>query len=124
MNLINKEFDNELFNNTFFRQNEIYKADIYKKDDYYNIVLDLPGFKKEDISIDYDNGYISVFASKNEEINDMTFIHKERFYGEYKRTFYVGCCVEDNINASYQDGTLIIRLKKINESNKTSIKID
>lgn len=116
MNLINR---NELFNDSFFKRNDLFKADIYEKDNLYKIVLDLPGFKKENISAEYSNGYLNIIAIQDNEMNDDTnFIHRERFYGEYKRTFYVGCINENKVNAKYQDGILIIDLEKQNESNR------
>lgn len=122
MNLINKSFSNDLFNNSFFKETDVFKADIFEKDNVYKIILDLPGFKKENINIDYDNGYVTVIASKHDEKTDETkFLHRERFYGEYKRTFYVGCVIEDNIKAKYENGILTINLEKKNESNRKKI---
>lgn len=119
MNLINKNFSNDLFNNSFFKETDVFKADIFEKDSIYKIVMDLPGFKKDNIKIDYDNGYITVLASKQDEkTTDTRFLHRERFYGEYKRTFYVGCVIEDSIKANYENGILTINLEKKNENNR------
>lgn len=117
MNLINRNLNNDLFNNSFFKENDIFKADIYEKDNLYKIILDLPGFHKENITIDYSNGYITITASKKDEFNeDTNFLHRERFYGEYKRTFYIGCVNENSIKAKYQNGILSINLEKQNAS--------
>jgi len=110
MSLINK--NSSLFNNVF-EENNIFKADIYEKNDDYKIVLDLPGFEKDNIRVEYCNGYLNVRAILKDDSKDKTnFLHRERFYGEYKRTFYVGCTNEDDIRAKYQNGLLVITLKK------------
>lgn len=119
MNLINKKLNNDLFTSAFFKEPDIFKADIFEKDNLYKIILDLPGFDKKDINVDYDNGYITVLASTQEEnIETTKFLHRERFYGQYKRTFYVGCIVEDSIKAKYENGILNITLEKKNENNR------
>lgn len=106
---------------------DMMRTDIYEKDGVYHLEMDLPGFSKDNIQIDYDNGYITVEA-KIEESNEEKgeYIHKEKFYGEYKRSFYLGDIKEEEIKAQYQDGILKLTLpKQVEQPNtKKQIQID
>ena len=111
------------------RRDNNMKCDIYEKDDLYNIVLDVPGFSKEDISIEVDDGYLTVTASKKDEVNESdkskNYIRRERVFGKYERSFYVGDLEEDKIRAEFKDGTLKISLPKKKEiENKKTIEIE
>lgn len=123
----NDFFDSlDIFDSSFFNNN-IMKSDIYEENGNYIIETDLPGFKKEEINIDLDNKYLVISASKKEEkdIKDK-YIKKERYYGEYKRSFYVGDVREENVKASYNDGILKISFPKteVETTNKKQISID
>jgi HSP20 family protein len=103
------------------KQNYIMKSDIYEKDGKYVIETDIPGFKKDDVSIDYDDGYITITAKKEEVIEDDTnYIRRERHYGESTRSYYVGNINENEINAKFENGTLKIMVPK--EEIKSSVK--
>lgn len=97
------------------------KADIYEDKTRYNIDIDLPGFKKENIKVIYENGYLTVNAIKEElkELKD-NYIRRERFYGEVKRNFYIGEKQEAEIKATYKDGILNISFPKEENSKKNS----
>ena len=118
MNLISRDFFDDafgLFDNYTFKSN-IMKTDISIKDNNYIMKVDIPGFKKDEISINYDNGYITISAIKeNTKEENEKYIRKERYYGEYKRTFYIGKINQENIKASYNDGTLCITYPKEEE---------
>lgn len=90
------------------------KCDIYEKDGSYHIEADMPGIDKKDLSVEYDNGYLTVKAVKEdkEETNDKNFIRKERFYGSMERRFYVGDIKEDEISANFENGVLKIEIPK------------
>ena len=91
------------------------KCDIYEEDGKYKVEMDIPGFKKEDIKLDCDNGYLTIKAenNRNNDVKDgKKYIRKERSYSKYERSFYLGDCDEDNIDASYKDGTLYITIPK------------
>lgn len=113
-------FDDTLFNNN------IMKTDIYESDNNYTLEIDLPGLKKENITIDYNNGYLIISASKESmSENNKKYIKKERFYGKYTRSFYIGEYDENDIKASYSDGILIINYPKEKQKNdKKQINID
>ena len=102
------------------------KCDIYNVNDKYHIEMDLPGFKRDDINIEFNHGYIRVLASKkdNSEENGKTYIKRERTFGIYKREFYVGNVDYSKIFAQYKDGVLFIEvLKGDDENDKKTIEI-
>lgn len=96
---------------------KIMKTDVEENETGYLIRMDLPGFEKENIQIDLNEGYLTVAASKtssNEE-KDRTgkYIRKERFEGSCKRSFYIGDYAnEENIKASYNNGVLSLDIPK------------
>ena len=120
------EFDlfDEMFSDPFFMNNgesKLMKTDIKEKKDKYVLSIDLPGYDKDCIKIDIDNGYITVHAKTNhheEEKEEGKYVRKERYMGECSRSFYVGDDVkEDDIKASFKNGTLHIEIPK-HEENK------
>ena len=91
------------------------KCDIFEKDGNYNVVMDIPGFKKEDINIECDNGVIKISCEKKEEENeedDKKYIRKERVYEKCERSFNFGDIKEDEIEAEFIDGTLKLVIPK------------
>ena len=106
------------------------KCDIYEKDDAYHLEMDVPGFDKKDVQIEIDdNDYLTITAEKssenNEEDDDKNYIRKERNYGKYQRSFYVGGIDKDNIQANFENGILKISMPKKEEekSSKKTIEI-
>ena len=65
---LNDYFD--IFNNTYNKEKEYMKTDIYEKDNKYILETELPGIKKENIKINYENGYLTISASKNSLSNN------------------------------------------------------
>lgn len=102
----------------FNSNNNSMKCDVYEKDDAYNIEVDVPGFKKEDINIDVDNGYLTIKASKHfdETEKGKNYICRERRYGKFERSFYLGDLKTDDVEASFENGTLKIKVPKVEES--------
>lgn len=90
------------------------KCDIYEKEDAYHIELDIPGFDKNDINIECDNGYLTVSATKEQENKEekKNYIRRERSYGKYQRSFYIGDVETDNVKAEFKHGTLKIIVPK------------
>ena len=90
----------DLFNNPFFTKSEssMMKTDIKEHDNCYDLMIDLPGVKKEDIKAELNDGYLTVSAesntSKDEKDDNGKYICRERYSGSYSRSFYVG----DNAN--------------------------
>jgi HSP20 family protein len=111
MNLITRDpFFGSLFDDfgDFKLKNNIMKSDIYEEDKNYVIEIDVPGFKKEDVCVDYEDGYLTITAKQEEEKNEdsKNYIKRERHYGEMSRSYYIGEIEEDKINAKFKDGTL------------------
>ncbi len=102
------------------------KCDIYESGENYHIDIDVPGFDKNDIKIEVDNGYLTISASKtNEESDDRNYIRKERIYETCERSFYIGDLDISDIKANFKDGMLkIVVPKKEVESSKKIIEID
>ena len=105
------------------------KCDIFEKKGNYYIEMDIPGFDKKDISIEVKDNYLTITAIKNSEVNDedseKNYIRRERVYGKYERSFYVGDLDEEKINAEFVNGTLkIVVPKKEKVENKRVIEIN
>lgn len=108
---LNDYFD--VFNNPYQKEREYMKTDIYESDGRYYLETDLPGIKKDNIKITYDNGYLTINAEKKFlSSNPETYIRRERFYGEIKRSFYIGIKKESDILAKYKEGVLTISFSK------------
>ena len=117
---LNDYFD--LFDRNYSKEKEYMKTDIFESNNKYVIEIDLPGIKKEDIKINYENGYLTIKASKTIlTSNPNTYIRRERFYGEIKRSFYIGIKKETDIKASYKEGILQISFPK-EDIQKNSLK--
>ena len=101
------------------------KCDIYEKDGNYHIEMDVPGFDKKDISIEANDGYLTITAEKNsEEEENKKYIRRERVYGKVERSFYLGDLDQDKIDAEFKNGILnIVVPKKEETSNKKRIEI-
>ena len=93
------------------------KTDIKEKKDGYELEMDLPGFKKDEISASLENGYLTISASKgldkDEEKKDGKYIRKERYAGAMSRSFFVGeDLTQEDIKAKYEDGILKLSVPK------------
>ena len=115
------DFENEFFG----RKNPLYgkhsknmmKTDIRETDNSYELDIDLPGFKKEDIDVTLENGYLTISTSKgidkDEKDNDGKYIRRERYSGSMSRSFYVGEGItHEDIKAKYEDGILKLSMPK------------
>lgn len=107
----------DLFDDVFpgneFRTTPAIKTDILEKDGNYILDMEMPGYKKEDISVELKRGYLAISASRNtnkeEKDKKGNVIRQERFSGTVSRQFYVGNGVtEEDIKASYDNGELKI----------------
>ena len=97
------------------------KTDIQEHDDGYTLEMDLPGFKKEEIQIELNNGYMTISAAKglDEDEKDKKsgkYIRRERYTGSCQRSFYVGEDVtEEDIKAEFKHGILKLFVPKKEE---------
>ena len=95
------------------------KTDIQEHEDGYTLEMDLPGFKKEEIQIELNNGYMTISAAKglDEDEKDKKsgkYIRRERYTGSCQRSFYVGEDVtEEDIKAEFKHGILKLFVPKV-----------
>lgn len=99
------------------------RTDIKENDGGYELTIDLPGFKKDDVQAELKDGYLTINAQTQGESEDKdeqgTYVRKERFSGKCSRTFYVGDDVEqDDIKAKFEDGVLKVDVPKKQEQPK------
>ena len=119
------DFFDDFFKDPFFDTGDssIMKTDIKEKDNNYELEVDLPGYKKEDIKMHMEDGYLVINAKTNKENNekdkDGKYIRKERFFGECSRSFYLGNDIkEEDIKANFNNGTLSIEVPKKSQIEK------
>lgn len=91
-----------------------FRTDVSDSGDAYKLEAELPGFKKEDISIEIENGLLTISAERKSESeeNKPDYIRRERSYGSFKRRFDLSDIDADAIEASYADGVLTLNLPK------------
>ena len=127
------------FEEEFFgRKNPLYgkhaknmmKTDVRETDGTYEVDIDLPGFKKEDISVSFENGYLTVSTNKtldrDDKDKDGKYIRQERYAGSMSRSFFIGKNIpKEDIKAKYEDGVLRLSVPKkdikVIENNTISI---
>ena len=93
------------------------KTDVREKEDGYEIDMDLPGFKKDQVELTLENGYLTVTANKgfdkDEKDKQGRMIRQERYVGSMQRSFYVGDnMTEEDVKAHFEDGVLHLNLPK------------
>ena len=96
----------------------VMKTDVREHDDSYEVDMDLPGFKKEDLKLDLQNGYLTVSASKSLNKDEKAeksgkLIRQERYSGSMARSFYVGDeMTEEDVKAKFENGVLKLVIPK------------
>ena len=119
-------FDAPVEKRFFGKKNPLYgkhaknlmKTDVREKKDSYEVDIDLPGFKKDEIKLELENGYLTISAAKGldkDETDKKTgkYIRRERYAGSCQRSFYVGKDVtEEDIKASFKHGILKLTILK------------
>ena len=92
------------------------KTDVRETENSYELDIDLPGFKKDEIHVDLKDGYLFIQASKsldrNEQNQEGKYIRQERYSGACSRSFYVGDIKPNEVSAKYEDGILKLSLPK------------
>ena len=140
--LIDDLFDNDWFDDKEFKNVEkklyghraknVMNTDVKETEDGYELEMDLPGFKKEEVSVELNNGYITIRAAKGldedeKEKKTGKYIRRERYSGSCERSFYVGEEItQQDIKASFKHGILKLDIpkkeaKKIEQNNFISI---
>lgn len=100
--------------------NGIMRTDVKENDNGYELDIDLPGYKKENVTAELKDGYLMIRAEnksdKEEKNEDGKYIRRERYYGSCSRSFYVGDDVtQEDIKAKFEDGILKISVPKKEE---------
>lgn len=97
------------------------KTDVQEHEDHYEVDIDLPGFKKEELSLELKDGYLMITAAKGldkDETEKKTgkFVRRERYAGSLSRSFYVGEDMkQEDIHAKYENGVLMLSLPKLDK---------
>ena len=140
--LIDDLFDDDWFDDKEFKNVEkklyghraknVMNTDVKETEDGYELEMDLPGFKKEEVSVELNDGYITIRAAKGldedeKEKKTGKYIRRERYSGACERSFYVGEEVtQQDIKASFKHGILRLdipkkEVKKVEQNNFISI---
>lgn len=133
------DFDNffDTFKEPFFRGalsslhdfnfNPTFKVDVKDLGSSYELTAELPGFKKEDISLDYENGYLTIAAKseeqKEEKSDGENYLHRERCFGSVSRSFYIDDVDSAKTSAEFKNGVLKIELPKLVKTEEKTKKI-
>ena len=131
-NLFDEFFGNAFDNDFWSTQNPLYgkraknlmKTDVKEHDDHYEVNIDLPGFKKNEISLELKEGYLVINAAKGldkdgENKKTGKFVRRERYAGSMSRAFYVGENLkQEDIHAKYENGVLKLNIPKAEEAKK------
>ena len=95
------------------------KTDVKECKDHYEVSIDLPGFKKDEITVDLKDGYLTVAAAKgldkDEQSEDEKYIRRERYAGSCQRSFYVGDVHPEDIKGKFESGVLTVSVPKMQE---------
>ena len=106
------------------RANQVMKTDVKELKDGYEVTIDLPGFKKDEIKLELENGYLTISAAKGldkDETDKKTgkYIRRERYAGNLSRSFYIGEGVkQEDIKAAFKNGILSITVPKEDKTAK------
>ncbi len=105
------------FDDSFFKGENNVKSDVFEKDGKVFVEIEAPGYSKDNVNISIDKGELSVtFEKKDEEEENKKYLHRERkSYSKVTRTFYLGDVNEEEINANFKNGILVITAPKNKE---------
>lgn len=123
-NLLDEFFDEPWEKSLFGTRNPLYgkhaknlmKTDVKETGDHYEVDIDLPGFQKDEISVELQNGYLTIQAAKgldrDQKDQEGRYIRQERYSGQCSRSFYVGDIRPEDVTASFEDGILRLTFPK------------
>ena len=98
------------------REKNLMKTDVKESDSGYELEMDLPGFKKEDVKVSLENGYLTISASKEsgDEKENGKYIRRERYSGTCQRSFYIGEEIgQEDVKGEFKHGILKLFIPKI-----------
>lgn len=125
--LFDRFFDDSLEKEFFGTHNPLYgkhaknlmKTDVKDVNDHYEVAVDLPGFQKDEVNVELENGYLTISAAKgldkDQKDDEGHYIRQERYSGSCSRSFYVGDIQPEDIYAKYEDGILKLTLPKADQ---------
>jgi len=116
----------EFFDHDFFDFAPNFRADIRENEQEYIVEAELPGMKKDEIVVELKENTLTISVLKNEEINEEkeNYVHRERRFGSYRRSFYVDNIENAGVQADYTDGILKIHLPKVKETPPENYRIN
>ena len=122
-------FDIPMFDRRELRKlNNMMKTDVKERDNDYVIDVELPGINKKDVNLDLRDGYLVISAHREHNMNENdkkeNYIRRERSYGSFSRSFYVGNVKEKDIDAKLENGILYIVVPKVQNQLDASTKIE
>ena len=109
-----RNMDRQLYGKNAARE---MKTDVHEHEDHFEVDIDLPGFKKDEITLTLENGYLTVGAAKGLDKDETDkkgkVIRQERYAGALQRSFYVGdALTEQDITAKFENGVLSLNVPK------------
>ena len=125
--LFDRFFDDSLEKEFFGTHNPLYgkhaknlmKTDVKDVNDHYEVAVDLPGFQKDEVNVELENGYLTISTAKgldkDQKDDEGHYIRQERYSGSCSRSFYVGDIQPEDIHAKYEDGILKLTLPKADQ---------
>ena len=125
--LFDRFFDDSLEKEFFGPHNPLYgkhaknlmKTDVKDVNDHYEVAVDLPGFQKDEVNVELENGYLTISAAKgldkDQKDDEGHYIRQERYSGSCSRSFYVGDIQPEDVHAKYEDGILKLTLPKADQ---------
>ena len=119
-NEFNNDFSNFFGNSPIFSTKHAMQTDVKETDNGYEIDMNLPGFKKDDIKASIKDGYLTIHADSHQDNSQKDdtgkYIRQERYSGSMQRSFYVGdSLTENDIKAKFEDGVLKLSVPKVNQ---------
>ena len=124
---MNRETNRALYGR---KARNLMKTDVRETDDGYELDVDLPGFKKDEVDVKLSDGYLTISAAKgldkDEKDKKGNYIRRERYSGAMQRSFYVGDIKGEDVHAKFADGILSLTVpkadvKKLPEHNTIAI---
>ncbi len=114
--VIARSMFDEFFDSAFNSHSSMMRTDIKKTEQDYELSIDLPGIKKENLTAELKDGYLCINATANAENTDdrsEKYLRRERLVGSFRRAFYVGDKVKQtDIQAKFEDGVLHLHIPK------------
>lgn len=110
LNFFNDTFEN--FFTPYYEKFDFMKTDITEKDEAYLLEVELPGFDKKDITVEYQNKYLTIKAERSDTTNEKDKVIRKERNVSCARSYYVGDIEESSLKAKYENGLLLVTIPK------------